>query len=361
MKTTIPLTWTPMVMVPGRYRLEPFSGTEIGEPEFNPICNKAIDYDTVIVHLVPDYYPEWRKAEPDKFLVGMTVWETAQLPPKWPPFLDQVDLVLVPSRWNQETFRSAGITAPIATLPHIHQTPAGKPCVKFLSGIPDSDFVFYTIGSWSERKAIYKILECYWNTFTKRDPVWLVMKTSRLDERKIGYGRHSRYIGRHWYTTRRALRKLRKRYPTPACVRLVAGEVPEHQIQGLHARGDCFVSLTRSEGWGLGAFEAAFNGNPVCITGYGGQLDFLPPDKAELINYRLINAEVTGTEREIFPPYHRWADADMVHASSILQKIFQDQDSALEKGILLKEHVTRSFAEHETLVKLLATISTFKN
>ena len=37
----------------------------------------------------------------------------------------------------------------------------------------------------------------------------------------------------------------------------------------IHAIGDCYVSLTHGEGWGMGAFDAATLGKPVLITGWG--------------------------------------------------------------------------------------------
>ena len=50
---------------------------------------------------------------------------------------------------------------------------------------------------------------------------------------------------------------------------LVDRTLSRNSMMALHARGDCFVSLCHSEGWGLGSFEAAALGNPVLITNYG--------------------------------------------------------------------------------------------
>ena len=69
-KTSISLTWTPMV--PGRgwgMGYEPFAGKEIGAPELDSICNQEVEYDTVLVHTVPEYYPFWKKKEPGKRII----------------------------------------------------------------------------------------------------------------------------------------------------------------------------------------------------------------------------------------------------------------------------------------------------
>jgi hypothetical protein len=65
----VDLSWVPMV--PGnRWRLgyEPYLDTAIGDPRLGAFCNRKIDYDTVLVHTVPEYYPIWRSLEPGQAL-----------------------------------------------------------------------------------------------------------------------------------------------------------------------------------------------------------------------------------------------------------------------------------------------------
>src|SRR5690606_26537154 len=79
------------------------------------------------------------------------------------------------------------------------------------------------------------------------------------------------------------------RYPDAPPWRLVADEqLTEQEMHALHELGDAYVSLARAEGWGLGAFEAALRGKPVVMTGYGGQLDFLRPESAWLVDYDMV-------------------------------------------------------------------------
>ncbi len=52
-------------------------------------------------------------------------------------------------------------------------------------------------------------------------------------------------------TTAWTLARLLAEYRDPPAVRLVTQELSEIEVGGLHLRGDCFVSLCHSEGWGL--------------------------------------------------------------------------------------------------------------
>src|SRR5262249_5512010 len=63
-------------------------------------------------------------------------------------------------------------------------------------------------------------------------------------------------------------------------------------VLALHAACDCFVSLHRSEGFGLGIAEAMAAGKPVIATNFGGATDLLALDRACPVGFRLtpVNA-----------------------------------------------------------------------
>jgi glycosyltransferase involved in cell wall biosynthesis len=51
---------------------------------------------------------------------------------------------------------------------------------------------------------------------------------------------------------------------------------------------DCYVSLHRSEGFGLGLAEAMLLGKPVIATGFSGNLEFMKPTNSFLVSYNLV-------------------------------------------------------------------------
>jgi glycosyltransferase involved in cell wall biosynthesis len=348
MKTGMPLTWTPMVRGRGwGLGYQPFLGEIATDDDLHQICNRPVDYDTVILHTVPEYYPLWKDREPGKRIVGYTVWETTCIPNHWRELLNAVDLLLVPCAWNREVFRECGVTTPIEVVPHALQAKTDSSCA-LPWDIPEGDFVFYTIGTWTARKAIPDLIRCYLNAFTSRDKTLLVVKTSNKD---FTQNRWMQYLRTPW----KIAQKIAATYEDPAKMLLISDPFTEAEIACLHQRGDCFVSLCHSEGWGLGAFDAAGLGKPIVITGYGGHLEFLPKELAYLIDYRMVPV-IDRQGSASYSLNQAWAKPDLTQASQLMREVFNKRNESLDRGRKLSKYVWQRFQEEKVVQKLLAAL-----
>lgn len=344
----VPVTWAPMVLGRGwGLPYEPWNGDSVGDAELDCLCNRPVDYDVLLVHLRPEYYPHWIAREPGKKTVAYTVWETDKLPRHWPRILNDLDLVLVPSDWNREVFRRSGVTTPIRVVPHCLD-PTPGPERPWASGLGNSDFLFYTINEWTERKALWSVIHAYLSTFRAEEPVVLLIKTSQRD----GARARVPFTGIYLYETRNTVDRIMRRYDRPARVHLITDVLSNDRIRALHARGDCHVSLCRAEGWGLGAFDAAAAGNPVIMTGYGGQREFLSDDLACLVDYKLVPVR-SRMHRTLYTSDQRWADPDLNHAARLMRHVFENADDARARARTLAAHVQRRF-DREVIARLLA-------
>jgi hypothetical protein len=134
-------------------------------------------------------------------------------------------------------------------------------------------------------------------------------------------------------------------YARPPKVHLVAKGISAREIDRLHTRGDCFISLTRSEGWGLCPFDAALFGNPVIITGWGGHLDYLGAGYPFLVRY-----DLEPTARSAPDGYHlhaedaHWARADRRHASELMRLVFENRDWASSVARSMQPQLRASYA-----------------
>lgn len=314
----MPLTWTPLVAPWGREGPHtPFGGTSVGDAELDPYCNRSLPYDTVILHVLPDHYAELAAREPGKRIVGSTVWEMEQVPGKFLDQLGSVDLVVVPSRWNRQALVDAGLRVPVAVVPHtLDPTPPAGRFSWPLWGIRDSTYVFYCIGSWEPRKNMVALLRAYLETFQAGDDVCLLIKTGLRDMTRFRQGRvWEQLVSRTRDSVPWLVRRIRGEYPRAAPVRLLPFELSGARIAALHRRGDCYVSLTHSEGWGLGAFDAAAAGKPVILTGYGAPREYLPPEHAWL-----VDCEEVEMPRISYVTYAaRWADPDLAQARGLMR------------------------------------------
>ena len=315
-------------------------------------------YDTVIFQTVPEHWPQL--AEPGKRNIGYTVWETDALPNHWLPLLNGPDKVLVPCAMNQSLFMSAGVAKPVHVVPHIRRhgwnviSPGDTASLRRQLGIPDDHFVFYSIGVWDPRKALGDLIATYAREFSGHDKVSLVLKTSTLvryqalDQGPAGGIPQIvlRLLDRMAAETGR---------PPPHVAVIPADGIAGRVIDTLHATGDCFVSLTHGEGWGMGAFDAAALGKPVLITGYGGPADYLGAEYPGLIPYTMVPVSGWPPEASFQPP-QRWAQADRATAGRLMRRIVARYPDFMETAALAGERILNRYAEPVVAREMIAAI-----
>src|SRR5574338_1358800 len=330
-KQGYPITLAPITFEKTR----PFLGEDGAILE--SLVNKPIHYDKVIVHSTPDLWQSFTRHEKNKKIIGYTVWETDKLHPIWVSACNRVSEVWVPCDWNMEVFANSGVKRPLFKVPHAIQVPNADAVRDFtLSGVDPAAFVFYSIFQWQERKNPYGLLTSFCSAFRETDNVVLVLKTYRHDQ------------GGDKDTIKQLVLDYRKYITLDDYPRmfLLVENLSTEDIWALHKRGDCFVLLQRSEGWGLPHFEAAAMGKPVITPGYGGQTEFLKPDNSYLTNY--TETPVTGMP---WSPYYRadqfWAEPDLKDAIRLMRHVYNNRDEAKEKGRKAREYIEANFTiEH---------------
>lgn len=361
----VELTWLPMLTRGKGY--EPVADSEWGCPRLNRASHRPLAYDTVLIHTVPDYFPAMieRERAPGRRIFGYTVWELERLPEHWPDILNRLDGVIVPCRWNAEVFRASGVTVPIHVVPHLSQFEGLEPvaetdrlALRGRLGRPSAwrdRYIFYTVGFWMDRKALDLTLEAYWRAFTARDPVLMIVKTSAKDVTRRVRSWRNPIRPRH-PRIETTIAALARRHPDRAPMRLLADHgLSDGEIRALHEMGDCYVSLARTEGWGMGVFEAASLGRPVVTTGYGGQTEFLDPESAWLVDYRLVPARERAWAIR-YRPDDLWAEPSLEHAVACLREIVQDQEAARRRGQRLAERIQAEYAGPTTVRALVAAL-----
>lgn len=93
---------------------------------------------------------------------------------------------------------------------------------------------------------------------------------------------------------------------------------------------DCYISLHRSEGFGLSLAEAMLLGKPVIGTNYSGNLDFMNPDNSYLCNYDFVNI---GPGNYPYPENGIWSDVNIDHAAKQMLKVFNNPEEAKLKAL----------------------------
>jgi glycosyltransferase involved in cell wall biosynthesis len=355
----VPVTWTPTIANSAEVLNLEKSRRYLHESirqDLLALWRRPLDCSAILVDIPPAHWHRyWRQAEPDLRPFTYIAWEVERLPDAWPAALNLYERVFVPSSFNQRALVAGGVTAAVDVVPHIAREVTPVFDGSSWGAIDDDDFVFYTIGAWTTRKAMEETIRAYLDAFSADERVALIVKTEPVNQ--VAYRglpeRQRRTASAHvamvWFT----LAQIMADYARPPKVHLVAKEISAREIDRLHTRGDCFISLTRSEGWGLGPFDAALFGNPVIITGWGGHLDYLGASYPFLVRY-----DLEATARSAPDGYHlnaedvHWARADRRHASELMRLVFENRDWARSVARAPQPHLRASYASGRVCLHL---------
>jgi len=102
---------------------------------------------------------------------------------------------------------------------------------------------------------------------------------------------------------------------------------------------DCYISLHRSEGFGLTMAEAMLLNKPVIATAYSGNLDFMTEENSFLCSYTLVRIGNDG--RGIYPPEGIWADVDIDQAAYWMNYVVTHPSEAKAKALQGKEYILK--------------------
>jgi hypothetical protein len=112
-------------------------------------------------------------------------------------------------------------------------------------------------------------------------------------------------------------------------ITVLDGHMPAADKNALIRELDCYVSLHRSEGFGLTIAEAMLLGTPVVTTAYGGPMDFATPFNAALVDHRLV---AIGPGQDPYPADGEWAEPDLGHAAAQMRAVRADPDGARRRA-----------------------------
>jgi glycosyltransferase involved in cell wall biosynthesis len=164
--------------------------------------------------------------------------------------------------------------------------------------------------STAARKNPLGVIEAFRRAFRPCEPVDLVIKVSR---------------GRSFPDDFAALQQAAADVGATVIDRVM----PRAEVLGLMNAADCFVSLHRSEGLGLGLIESMLMGKPVIATAYSGNLDFMTEANSYLV--RAGRVPVTA-QTHAYPLGCVWGDPDLDHAAAQMRRVFDRRAESRAMG-----------------------------
>ena len=246
-----------------------------------------------------------------RFNIGFWLWELSSFPSTYEAAFDLLHEVWTPSAFCVDSFSKVS-PHPVRRLP-LPVVPPEARWGREHFGLANEPFTFlfmFNFLSYFERKNPMAVIEAFRRAFfqeSKSDrPVQLVFKTSQSDFAPELYAEMCAAM-------------------SDLPIKILDGYYEADEVSSLVSCCDAYVSLHRSEGYGLTIAEAMYHEKPVIATAYSGNVDFFGINNGYPVRYELVQlTEDAG-------PYAagaQWANPDIDHAAELMRRAVTETEEA---------------------------------
>ncbi|MER9169634.1 glycosyltransferase [Mesorhizobium australicum] len=253
----------------------------------------------------------------NRYNIVRPFWELPLIHPQWLTSLRDVDEIWAPTTFVRDAF-TTGTDRPVVHIPVAISIPPKIEANRERFQIPKKSTAFlfaFDFSSYPDRKNPDAVLQAYLRAFGQdRDRrVSLIIKT-------MGKSPHKRAI----------LNSIRALAQTDKRVVLIDEVLTRAETHCLTKSCDVFISLHRSEGFGLGIAEAMAMGKAVIATDFSGSKDFVSTQTGFPIPYRLISVE--PDQYPYFIEGQKWADPDIDEGARVMAQLADNVEAITTVG-----------------------------
>jgi glycosyltransferase involved in cell wall biosynthesis len=253
---------------------------------------------------------------PDGYNIVAPFWELPHFPNEWAAQVNRFNEVWAPSAFVRDAVAAA------VDIPVLHMKLATEVAVDgFINrrhfGIPEDSFAFFTFfdgRSYMARKNPQAVVACFRRLVAAR-PFARTVLVIKLHGGENAPEELRRFLA--------GIEDLAGR------VVVLQATMPEDQVHNLIRDCDAFVSLHRSEGFGLGLAEAMFLGKPVIGTGWSGNMDFMTAENSYPVPYELVPVPAGAYPHA---SGQTWAEPDLGPATAAMLALVDDPAAARALG-----------------------------
>jgi glycosyltransferase involved in cell wall biosynthesis len=271
-----------------------------------------------IFHINADQVSEVRKSHAHYFRgrynIGYWMWELSACPKQWDSAFEPFNEIWTASAFVRDAIATRA-PVPVSVIP-LSLNPEVKidySMTRSQLGLNDHTYLFtffFDFYSYMERKNPMGLVTAFRKAFGNGDDAHLLLKCAHSEFDRESFGRLQRAI-------------------EGANITLYREVLPREQVNRILSLCDCYVSLHRSEGFGLTLMEAMQMGKPVIATNYSGNVDFMSQDNSFLVDYKMIELQ------KQFGPYEKgrlWSEPDLDHAAGLMRFVFENKEKARAVG-----------------------------
>lgn len=288
-------------------------------------------YDTTVVCVNPDnsFYLRTQISPEilgNRYVIANWYWELPEMPDDWLQEFEYTDEVWAASHFIREAM-SLKAPAPVVRVPPVVQLSQELTFSRIQLGLPEQRFLFlamFDTRSVLERKNPLAALRAFKRAFANTDTqVGLVLKFNNPDYAQP------------------VMHALRNELMGCDNVFVIDRLLNRDELSSLLAACDCFVSLHRSEGFGLPPAEAMSLGKPAILTNWSGNTDYMTHDNCIPIDYKLVELD---RDYGSYKAGQHWADPDLEQAAHWMKRVAAEPELARETGLRGQKTINSEFS-----------------
>lgn len=263
-----------------------------------------------------------------------SVWESTEYPSWFIEKLKLFDKLWVPSEWQRACSIAQGIpeefvqVVPEGVDPDIYKPAVSNKLEKF---------TFVHCGQWQPRKSTLEIIQAFQRAFPCNQNVCLQLSVDTL------------FPSDEYKSTEE---------------RLVANGIDDPRIIPIHfeerddyirrlQNADCFVSCSRSEGWGLPIIEAIAVGVPTIVSDWGGSTEYHAGAIAVPIRKLIKPFGIYGG----WDVPGQWCEPDFDKLAEAMQDVYNNHAKYKESALKLSDKIRKDFSWDAAAAKAFAIIN----
>jgi glycosyltransferase involved in cell wall biosynthesis len=279
------------------------------------LADAELPFDVTVLWCNPDRYgiDVDPAAITGRRLVGRWAWELSQVPADWTAAADWFCEIWTPSRFVRDAVSTA-VALPVRVIPNAVEVPP----------VPVLDRRSWNVAA---NRLLFLFVFDHHSTVARKNPVGLI----RAFADAFPDGREATLLIKSINAANlpEAAAELQLAASEHPAVQVVDLALTASERLALIAGCDCYVSLHRSEGFGMTIAEAMAYARPVIATDYGGCVDFLDADNGYLVSCRPARVGVTNS---VYPADGIWAEPDQAHAARLIRQVAAAPDEAKARG-----------------------------
>lgn len=271
---------------------------------------------------------------PGSYLIAMWYWELPALPADMIREIPRVDEIWVASEFVRDVFLRY-TDKPVIVMPCVVEPEADETVTREELGLPAEGPVVYLVtfdaNSTIARKNPYGTIKAFEEAFgCGRHDVVLVVKVVNLGSYPV------------------VQRDMRAHVARLGGV-LIETDMAPGEIAALIKFADVYVSMHRSEGFGLGLAESMYFGHPVIATANSGNMQFMNNHNSCLVGYtsKVVDRDDLSDNPHamvLYQPGNLWVEPDVSEAAAWMRWLFEHPEERARIGGIAAQHIRENFS-----------------